>query len=85
VIEKLLIDLSRSSSRLEGNRCSLLVTEDLCKDDISTGDIDAAMLFNHKAAMEYLVDVVSSQGMTLSLISNLHVVLMRGLLASEAV
>jgi len=40
------------------------------------------MLLNHKAAIEFLVDAVPTQGMTMSLVRNLHAVLMQDLLAS---
>jgi Fic family protein len=81
VLEQLLIDLSWSSSRLEGNRYSLLATEELFKSGMAGGDIDAVMLLNHKAAIEFLVDAVPAQGMTMGLVRNLHAVLMQDLLA----
>ncbi|KAG0163829.1 hypothetical protein DFQ28_007932 [Apophysomyces sp. BC1034] len=83
VLEPLLIDLSWSSSRLEGNRYSLLATEQLFKTGASTGDTDAVMLLNHKAAIEFLVDAVPTQGMTTGLVRNLHAVLMRDLIADS--
>ncbi|MFX6743338.1 hypothetical protein ABTH23_19790, partial [Acinetobacter baumannii] len=50
VLEPLLIDLSWSSSRLEGNRYSRLATEQLFRSGTTGGDLDAVMLLNHKAA-----------------------------------
>ncbi|MGF6757937.1 Fic family protein [Paraburkholderia sp. GAS42] len=81
VLEQLLIDLSWSSSRLEGNRYSLLATEELFRNGISDGDVDAVMLLNHKSAIEFLVDAVPTQGLSTALIRNLHAVLMQDLLA----
>lgn len=80
VLEQLLIDLSWSSSRLEGNRYSLLATEELFKRGTAGTDADAVMLLNHKAAIEFLVDAVPLQGLTDSLVRNLHAVLMQDLL-----
>lgn len=84
VLEQLLIDLSWSSSRLEGNRYTLLDTEELFKSGAAATDSDAVMLLNHKAAIEFLVDAVPVQGLSTSLIRNLHAVLMQDLLADVA-
>jgi Fic family protein len=84
VIEPLLIDLSFSSSRLEGNRYSRLDTEVLF--DAGTADPadkDATMLLNHKRAIEFLIDEVPSYGLTTMVIRNLHTLLMQGLLNDE--
>ncbi|CAB3763004.1 Fic family protein [Paraburkholderia solisilvae] len=81
VLEQLLIDLSWSSSRLEGNRYTLLATEALFRRGTADSDADAVMLLNHKAAIEFLVDAVPLQGLATALIRNLHAVLMQDLLA----
>ncbi|MDR5756615.1 Fic family protein [Caballeronia sp. LZ035] len=81
VLEQLLIDLSWSSSRLEGNRFSLLATERLFKRGTAEGDAEAVMLLNHKAAIEFLVEAVPMQGLSMALVRNLHAVLMQDLLA----
>lgn len=80
-MEQLLIDLSWSSSHLEGNRYTLLDTEELFKSGAAATDSDAVMLLNHKAAIEFLVDAVPTQGLTTGLVRNLHAVLMQDLLA----
>lgn len=80
VLEQLLIDLSWSSSRLEGNTYSLLATEELFKSGVSDGKIDAVMLLNHKSAIEFLIDAVPTYGLSIGLVRNLHSVLMRDLL-----
>ena len=81
VLEQLLIDLSWSSSRLEGNRYTLLETKRLFESGTADGDFDAIMLLNHKSAIEFLVDAVPEEGLSAGLIRNLHAVLMRDLLA----
>jgi len=81
VLEQLLIDLSWSSSRLEGNRRSLLDTAELFKRGTDGGDADAVMLLNHKRAIEFLVDAVPEYGLSGPLIRNLHALLMQDLLA----
>jgi Fic family protein len=80
VLEQLLIDLSWSSSRLEGNRYSLLATEELFKSGSSLGDTDTVMLLNHKRAIEFMVDAVPEYGLTQPIVRNLHAVLMQDLL-----
>lgn len=80
VLEQLLIDLSWSSSKLEGNRYSLLDTEQLFKSGRPATDHDGIMLLNHKAAIEFIVDAVPTLGLTASLLQNMHSVLMRDLL-----
>jgi hypothetical protein len=84
VLEQLLIDLSWSSSHLEGNRYTLLDTEKLFKSGAAATDSDAVMLLNHKAAIEFLADAVPFQGLGAGLVRNLHAVLMRDLLAEVA-
>ena len=81
VLEQLLIDLSWSSSHLEGNRYTLLDTEELFKSGAAATDSDAVMLLNHKAAIEFLVEAVPTQGLSTGLVRNLHAVLMQDLLA----
>jgi Fic family protein len=85
VLEQLLIDLSWFSSRLEGNRKSLLDTRELFEKGRSPGDDrDATMLLNHKEAIEFLVDAVPSEGMSVPVVRNLQSVLMRDLLVDTA-
>jgi fido (protein-threonine AMPylation protein) len=81
VLEQLLIDLSWSSSRLEGNRRTLLETEELFTRGTEDGDLDSVMLLNHKRAIEFLVDAVPEYGLTDPLIRNLHSLLMQDLLS----
>ncbi|EJO29541.1 Fic family protein [Achromobacter marplatensis] len=80
VLEPLLLDLSWSSSRLEGNRYSLLATQELFKRGAAGTDLDAIMLLNHKAAIEFMIDAVPMHGLTSAVIGNLHAILMQHLL-----
>lgn len=81
VLAPLLIDLSWSSSRLEGNRYTLLETRELFQSGVTDGDRDAVMLLNHRAAIEFLIDAVPQYGLSSALLRNLHATLMRDLLA----
>lgn len=83
ILNRLLIDLSWNSSRLEGNTYSLLDTVRL----IETGQEaegkdarEALMILNHKAAIEFLVDGVDHTGFNRFTILNLHAALADNLL-----
>ncbi len=82
VLEQLLIDLSWSSSALEGNSYSLLATEALFKNIGADGvlDADALMLLNHKAAIEFMVDAVPEYGLSSATIRNIHTLLMQDMM-----
>ncbi len=86
VLEQLLIDLSWASSRLEGNRYSLLETQELFKTGRGAGDAfdpDKMMLLNHKEAIEFMVDAAPTYGLSVPVVRNLHAVLMKNLLAND--
>lgn len=82
VLEQLLIDLSWSSSRLEGNNKSLLDTKELFELGEQVGPLDeeTLMLLNHKNAIEFMVDAVPTEGITVPVIVDLQAKLMRDLL-----
>ena len=82
VLEHLLIDLSWSSSRLEGNNKSLLDTKALFElgEQAAPFDEDALMLLNHKSAIEFMVDAVPTEGITVPVIVDLQAKLMKDLL-----
>jgi len=85
--ERLLIDLSWSSSRLEGNTYSLLETEQLLRAGHSRdGGLsrEAVMILNHKAAIEFLLDPESRPGFERRCILNLHALLTADLLRDPA-
>lgn len=80
---RLLIDLSWNSSRLEGNTYSLLETERLLERGEAVAGKDAAetqMILNHKAAIELLVDQAEDIGFNRYTILNLHALLADNLL-----
>jgi fido (protein-threonine AMPylation protein) len=80
VLEQLLVELSWSSSKLEGNTYSLLDTERLFKRGIDGTDQDATMLLNHKSAIEFLVAEGPARGLATSMVRNIHSLLMGDLL-----
>jgi Fic family protein len=82
VLEQLLIDLSWSSSHLEGNNKSLLDTRTLFERGEQAGplDKDSLMLLNHKEAIEFMVNAVPSEGITVPVIVDLQAKLMKDLL-----
>jgi Fic family protein len=82
VLEQLLIDLSWSSSRLEGNNKSLLDTQVLFELGEQPGPMDeeTVMLLNHKNAIEFMVDAVPTDGITMHVLVDLQSKLMKDLL-----
>lgn len=84
IMHRVLIDLSWNSSRLEGNTYSLLETERLLFNQESAENKNAAetqMLLNHKAAIEFLVDMAEDIQFNAYTILNLHALLSNNLLA----
>jgi fido (protein-threonine AMPylation protein) len=83
ICQRLLIDLSWNSSRLEGNTYSLLETEQLLQAGHS-GDsqlsLEAVMILNHKAAIEFLLESSTEAGFDRRTILNLHALLTADLL-----
>lgn len=87
MFDRLLIDLSWNSSRLEGNTYSLLETERLIKAGESAQGRNASetqMILNHKAAIEFLVENAADTGFNRFTILNLHAMLSNNLLDPEA-
>lgn len=83
VMDRLLIDLSWNSSRLEGNTYSLLETQRL----LAMGEgapgkqaVEAQMILNHKAAIELLAEQANEIGFNRYTLCNLHALLAEGLL-----
>lgn len=84
VLNRLLIDLSFNSSRLEGNTYSLLDTQrliDLGEEAEGKAGKDAQMILNHKAAIEFLVQAAQDIAFDGRTILNLHALLSENLLA----
>ena len=83
VVDRLLIDLSWNSSRLEGNTYSLLDTRRLIALDVEAEGHDpreARMIRNHRDAIEFLVENVMETGFDRLTILNLHALLANELL-----
>ena len=83
ILNRLLIDLSWNSSRLEGTPYSLLETQKL----IALGEEaegksiwDAQMILNHKEAIEFLVEAADEIKFDRYTITNLHALLAQNLL-----
>lgn len=83
IYNRLLIDLSWNSSRLEGNTYSLLETERLLalgESAVGRDAREAQMILNHKAAIELLVDQADEIGFNRYTVLNLHALLSENLL-----
>jgi Fic family protein len=84
ILQRLLIDLSWNSSRLEGNTYSLLDTKrllDLGQAAADKSAVDAQMILNHKEAIEFLVESAGEIGFNRYTITNLHALLSNNLLS----
>lgn len=84
ILNRLLIDLSWNSSRLEGNTYSLLDTKrliDFGEQAAGKQQVEAQMILNHKDAIEFLVGSAEEIGLNRHTILNLHALLANNLLA----
>lgn len=83
ILNRLLIDLSWASSRLEGNTYSLLDTQNLIEfgQRAEGKDArDAQMILNHKEAIEFIVAGHDRRQIDTHLLRTLHAILAAGLL-----
>lgn len=83
VLDRLIIDLSWNSSRLEGNTFSLLETDHLLAQGAGEDPVrarEAQMILNHKAAIEFLVENTNDLGFNRYTFLNLHAILSEYLL-----
>jgi hypothetical protein len=83
IFNRLIIDLSYNSSRLEGNTYSLLDTQRLLLNgDTAEGKLDQekTMILNHKEAIRYLVDNAPRIQVSRNVICTLHYLLSDGLI-----
>lgn len=83
IFDRLLIDLSYNSSRLEGNTYSLLDTKRLLLEGTSAAgklDEEKIMILNHKEAIRYLVETAPRLQVSKETICTLHYLLSDGLL-----
>jgi hypothetical protein len=84
ILNRLLIDLSWNSSRLEGNTYSLLDTKrliDFGQEAEGKERLEAQMILNHKDAIEFLVSSAEDIGFNRYTVLNLHALLANNLLA----
>jgi len=84
IMERLLIDLSWNSSRLEGNTYSLLDTEKLFKEGAAPGGKnvrETQMILNHKQAIEFLIEGAGELTLAPRTLRTLHGMLAENLLA----
>jgi Fic family protein len=87
ILERLLIDLSWASSRMEGNTYNLLETERLIRFGQEASGKDrkeALMILNHKEAIQYVVEHLAAITISRSDLFNIHALLSDGLLADPA-
>ena len=86
ILNRLLIDLSWNSSRLEGNTYSLLETErllELGEAPEGKDSMEAQMILNHKAAIEFMVESAEQIRFNSFTILNLHALLSDNLLRDQ--
>lgn len=87
ILNRLLIDLSWNSSRLEGNTYSLLETKRLIElgETADGRDLtEAQMILNHKAAIEYIVESAEEERITFQEICSVHALLSENLLGDPS-
>ncbi|MGA2351340.1 MAG: DUF1488 family protein [Terracidiphilus sp.] len=87
ILNRLLIDLSWNSSRLEGNTYSLLDTRRLIEfgeEAQGRNKLEAQMILNHKDAIAFLVSAADEIGFNRYTVLNLHGILAQNLLPDEA-
>lgn len=87
ILQRLLIDLSWNSSRLEGNTYSLLETRNLLDQGVHPEDKserETQMILNHKDAIEFIVQNTADIGFNRYTILNIHGLLSNNLLPDPA-
>ena len=87
ILDRLLIDFSWNSSRLEGNTYSLLETQRLLEfNELADGKkaSEAQMILNHKEAIRFLIQSNGNIEFNRYTILNLHALLSNNLLRSSA-
>ena len=87
ILQRLLVDLSWASSRLEGNTYSRLDTQNLIEFGIAAQGKDAQetqMILNHKAAIEMLIEDMDEGKFDAFTLQNLHAVLSQNLMREDA-
>ncbi|HLP08994.1 MAG TPA: Fic family protein [Opitutaceae bacterium] len=88
ILDRLLIDLSWNSSRLEGNTYSFLETERLLRLSIEAdgrATEETLMILNHKAAIELLADQPEELGFNRYTLCNLHALLGQNIIRDDLI
>lgn len=87
IMNRLLIDLSWASSRLEGNTYTRLDTLNLIehsREAEGKDRLETQMIVNHKQAIEFLIEQAEEIGFNMYTFMNLHALLSENLLADPA-
>src|SRR3990167_8484283 len=87
ILNRLFIDLSWNSSRLEGNTYSLLETKrliELGKNAAGKDLIEAQMILNHKDAIEYIVESAHEKKISAHEVCSIHALLSNNLLGDPS-
>lgn len=87
ILNRLLIDLSWNSSRLEGNTYSLLETKrliELGESAIGKDASEAQMILNHKGAIEYVIESAAEEKITPHDVCSIHALLSENLLGDPS-
>jgi hypothetical protein len=87
IMNRLLIDLSWASSRLEGNTYTRLDTVNLIEHSRAAEGkdrLETQMILNHKQAIEFLIEEAEDIGFNMYTFMNLHALLSENLLADPA-
>lgn len=87
ILNRLLIDLSWNSSRLEGNTYSLLETKrliELGEDSSGKDPAEAQMILNHKDAIEYIIEGADEKTISAHEICSIHALLSDNLLGDPS-
>jgi Fic/DOC family len=87
ILNRLLIDLSWNSSRLEGNTYSLLETKRLIELGENAPGKDASeaqMILNHKAAIEYIIESAAEEAISSHEVFSIHALLSENLLGDPS-
>ena len=87
IMDRLLIDLSWNSSRIEGNTYSLLETKRLIElGELASGKdaTEAQMILGHKAAIEYIVESAAESTITAHDVYSVHALLSENLLGDPS-
>lgn len=87
IFNRLLIDLSWNSSRLEGNTYSLLETQRLLELGEAASGKDASeaqMILNHKGAIEYILESAQDPEINSHTICSIHALLSENLLGDPS-